>query len=75
MNLILMFKNTFLYNETKVFVVNCLKLHLKLQCLFCGALYNQSKCNKCAVPLLTCLQTPDIVTQMTKQACPREASV
>ncbi len=37
----------FSFSETKVFVVNWLKLHCELQHDFCGALYNQSKC---AVP-------------------------
>ncbi len=31
--------------------VNYLKRQYKLQHLFCGGLYNQLKCNKCAVPL------------------------
>jgi len=44
----------FWFNDTKVFVVNWLKLHYKLQHLFSGALYNQSKCKKCAVPLANC---------------------
>jgi hypothetical protein len=35
-----------LFKETKVFVVNCLELHYKLQHLFFGALYNQSKMQK-----------------------------
>ncbi len=45
------FKNTFLFNETKVLVVNGLTWHYKLQHLFCCALYNQWKCKKRAVPL------------------------
>ena len=40
----------FLFNETKVSVVNWLKWHYKLQYLFCGALYNWQKCKKRAVP-------------------------
>ncbi len=40
-----------MFNETKVLLVNWLKWHNKLQHLFCGALYNQSKWKKCAVPV------------------------
>jgi hypothetical protein len=35
-----------LFNETNVFVVNLLYWHYTVQCLFCGALYNQWKCKK-----------------------------
>jgi hypothetical protein len=41
----------FLFNEAYIYVANWLKWHYKLQHLFCGALYNQWKCKKCAVPL------------------------
>jgi len=40
LNLSVVFKNTFLFNETKVVVVSGLRWHYKLQHLFCGALYN-----------------------------------
>ena len=33
----------YLFNETKILVVNWPKWHDKLQYLFCGALYNQWK--------------------------------
>ncbi len=41
----------FLFNKTKVFVVNWPKWHYKLQHLVCGAIYNQWKCKKHAFPL------------------------
>ena len=41
----------YLFNETKILVVNWPKWHDKLQHLFCGAIYNQWKIkNKHAVP-------------------------
>ncbi len=45
-NLSLVFKNTFWFNETNIFVVNCLRWKCKLQNLFCGAPYFQWKCKK-----------------------------
>ena len=36
----------FLFNKTKVYVVNWLTWHYKLQYLFCGALYKYWKCIK-----------------------------
>ncbi len=50
-NLSVLFKNTFLFNGTKVFVVNWLKWHNKLQHLLCGAFCNQWKWKKSVVPL------------------------
>ncbi len=50
-NYLLCSKIHFLFYETKVLFVNCLKWHYKLQCLFCGALYNQWKCKKRTLPL------------------------
>ncbi len=52
LNLSVLFKNTFLFNETKVFVINWLKRHDKFQHLFCGALYNKWKCKRRAVPFI-----------------------
>ncbi len=46
----------FLFNETKVSVVNWIKWHYKLQRHFCGALYNQWICKKCAVPIANIVQ-------------------
>ncbi len=42
-------KINFLFNDTKVFVVNWLKWHYQLQHLFCAALYNERKYKKCSI--------------------------
>ncbi len=46
------FITTIFAHLKKVFVVNWLQWHQKLQHLFRGALYNTWKCEKCTVPLL-----------------------
>ncbi len=55
----------FLFNETKVFVVNWLKLHYKLQHLFCAPSIINENTKKCAVPL--CYQWP--LAQRFPAAC------
>ncbi len=51
LNLSVVFKNHFLCIETTVVDENWLEEDYKLQHLFCGALYNQRKFQKCAVLL------------------------
>ncbi len=50
-NLSTVFKDTFLFNETKFSAVNCLQWHYILKYLFCGTLYIQLKSKTCSVPL------------------------
>ncbi len=45
-------KYTFLFNEKKVFVINWLKRHCKLQHLFCGALYEKTCCSIVTLKLI-----------------------
>jgi len=51
LNLSVVFKSTFLFNEAKAFVSNRLKWHLKLQHLFLCRHLLSMKMQKCVVPL------------------------